>query len=74
LAKKMGAGPDSLPGIPYQPNNGMAGGVTQRGWGQVPCNTQVYTGQPGSNYPDSNGLDPEIRIQEFWPSGARLGS
>jgi hypothetical protein len=74
MAKKMGAGPDNLPGIPYQPNNGMAGGVRQSGWGQVPCNTDVYTGQPVSSYPDPNGSDPEGRIREFWPNGSRMGS
>lgn len=65
----MGAGSDSLPGLAYQPNNGMAGGVMQSGWGEVPCNTSVYTGQPGASYADSRGLDPEVKIQEFWPSG-----
>ncbi len=70
----MGAGSDTLPGLAFQPNNGMPGGTMQGGWGQVPCNTTVYTGQPGPNYPDSNGSDPTTKIQEFWPNGARLGS
>lgn len=72
MAERFGAGNDGLPGLSYQPNNGMPGGVMQRGWGQVPCNTTPFTGQPGASYPDPNGCDPECRISEFW--SGRVGN
>lgn len=73
MAKVGGAGSQNLPGLSYQPNNGMPGGVAQSGWGQIPINTQIYTGQPGANFPDPSGLDPCAKIQEFWPSSGRGG-
>lgn len=73
MAQVGGAGSvDGIPGLAYQPNNGMAGGVMQRGWNEIPCNTTVYNGQPGTSFPDSSGCDPECRVAEFWPS-ARTG-
>jgi hypothetical protein len=72
MAERFGAGNDGLPGLSYQPNNGMPGGIMQR-TNEVPCNTTVYTGQPGANYPDPNGSDPVARVQEFWPGGQRMG-
>lgn len=74
MAQKFGAGNDGLPGLAFQPNNGMGGGVMQNGWGQIPCNTVPFTGQPGASYPDPSGSDPVTKIQVFWPNGARLGS
>ena len=66
----MGAGSDVLPGLAYQPNNGMPGGVMQSGWTQIPCNTNPVDNNSGrGSYPDGNGCDPECSIQEFWPRG-----
>lgn len=67
----MGAGSDVLPGLAYQPNNGMPGGTNQVGnFTPVPCNTNPVNNFNGrGTYPDANGCDPTCGVQEFWSRG-----